>query len=310
MQSADSKSGAQFERVEIDGDRYVLKHVDRANDWIARQTGDLGCWPVMVWEHGLVDLVPDCIDHTIVGAARTETGGAVLMRDVSAWLVPSDDSRLPLEQHLRFLDHLAAFHASTWGWDDTVGLCPLANRYAFFGPAALECEAALGNPAPVPRLAAEGWERLRDVSPDLTRMLAPLRDEPWRLVEALAGTPQTFLHGDWKAGNLGSTPDGRTVLLDWSMPGVGPPLAELAHYLGLNVARFPAGHTKDDAIRAYRAALEQHGVDTAPWWDRQLTVCLLGIMVQLAWNKVDDEPDELAWWTARVREGVDAVDRR
>jgi aminoglycoside phosphotransferase (APT) family kinase protein len=38
---------------------------------------------------------------------------------------------------------------------------------------------------------------------------------------ASATTPTTFLHGDWKLGNLGVAP-GRTVLLDWTYPGIGP----------------------------------------------------------------------------------------
>ena len=42
MESSDSKSGARFERVTIDGDAFVLKHIDRGYDWIARQSGDLG----------------------------------------------------------------------------------------------------------------------------------------------------------------------------------------------------------------------------------------------------------------------------
>jgi Phosphotransferase enzyme family len=308
MESTDSKSGARFERVVIDDERYVLKLVDRADDWIARQTGDISCWPVRVWEAGVVDLAPDCIDHAIVGAARAGTGGAVLMRDVSEWLVPADDTPLPLEQHLRFLDHLAAFHAACWGWDDIVGLCPLVNRYSFFGAEALACEAALGSPAQVPRIAADGWALLAGVAPELANAVAPLRAEPWRLVAALDDTPHTFLHGDWKLGNLGSHPDGRTVLVDWSLPGAGPPLTELAHYVALNVARLPIGHATDDAIDAYRRALHRHGVDTDPWWDRQLALCLLGVMVQLAWNKAyDPDPEELAWWDARVTEGVEAL---
>ena len=43
-----SRSGARFEHVVRDGASYVLKHVDRADDWIMRQTGDLGCVPVTV----------------------------------------------------------------------------------------------------------------------------------------------------------------------------------------------------------------------------------------------------------------------
>ena len=70
----DSKSGARFERVVLDGDDFLLKHVDPRDDWIMRQTGDIGCIPIRVWEAGVFDLVPDVIDHAVVGAARE--GGA------------------------------------------------------------------------------------------------------------------------------------------------------------------------------------------------------------------------------------------
>jgi hypothetical protein len=309
MESTDSKSGARFERVVIDDEPYVLKHVDTASDWIMRQTGDVGLCPVVTWERGVVDLAPACIDHATVGAAREGRVGAVLMRDVSAAMVPSGDEPLPLEQHLRFLDHLATFHASCWGWRDTVGLIPLANRYLFFGPHALACERALGFPASVPRIAADGWERLDTAAPDVAQALRQLHGDPWGLFAAIADTPQTFLHGDWKVGNLGTDPDGRTVLVDWSMCGAGPPLAELGHYLALNVARLPPGHTKEHTIAAYRDALERNGIATGPWFDRQLRLCLLGTMLQLGWEKAyDDTGVELAWWSARVRDGIAELD--
>jgi hypothetical protein len=310
MQSVDSRSGARFEWVVMDGARFVLKHIDRRDDWIMRQTGDIGSVPILVWEAGVLDLVPDCIDHATVGAARVGTGGAVLMRDVGTSMVPSGNAPLPLDQHLRFLDHLAAFHAATWGWRDTVGLIPLANRYSFFGPAALECEAALGYPQPVPRIATEGWDRLARVAPRMADALAPLRGSPYPLLDALATTPHTFLHGDWKVGNLGTDKVGRTVLVDWSLCGQGPPLTELAHYLALNCDRLPVGHTKDDAIVVYRNALERHGIDTGPWWDRQLTLCLLGHMLLLGWEKAfDDIGAERDWWEARTLEAVADLSR-
>jgi hypothetical protein len=310
MESTDSKSGARFERVVIDGRRYVLKHVDLSRDWIMRQVGDVSCWPVVVWQRGVVDLAPDCIDHTIVGAAFEGRGGAVLMRDVSEWLVPAGDAPVAREQHLRFVAHLAAFHAACWGWDDDIGLLPLSNRYALFGPQAIECEEALGFPEPVPRIARDGWRRLAEVAPRMHAGLRDLRSAPWPLVEALAETPHTFLHGDWKMGNLGTLPDGRTALVDWSLPGAGPPVVELAHYLALNAARLPPGCTKDDTIAAYRAALEANGVATGTWWGRQLRLGLLGMMLQLGWEKSFDETGkELAWWAARVDEGIDELAR-
>jgi hypothetical protein len=297
----DSKSGARFERVVVDGEHHLLKHLDHRDDWIMRQTGDIGCIPLLVWESGVYDLVPDCIDHATVGAAREDGHGAVLLRDVGEWLVPPGDDPIGAEQHLAFVDHLAALHAATWGWQDTVGLLPVANRYSFFGPAALACEAALGYPQPVPRIAAEGWTRLEDASPELADALRPLRDAPWALFDALGETPWSFLHGDTKLGNLGTGPDGRTIMIDWSQSGAGPPLAEITHQLALNRARIPSELARDATVEAYRAALERHGVDTAPWFERQLALCLVGTMLQLAWEKAYDATGlELTWWRDRT----------
>ena len=154
----------------------------------------------------------------------------------------------------------------------------------------------------------DGWARLATVDASMHRVVMSLHDDPWPLVDALSDTPCAFLHGDWKLGNLGSAPDGRTVLVDWSMPGSGPPTAELAHYLALNAGRLPDGHTKDDAIDTYRRVLEDQGVDTDPWWDRQLALSLLAVMLLLGWEKAFDEPgNERAWWSARVHEGVELL---
>jgi hypothetical protein len=302
----DSRSGARFERVVIEGERFLLKHVDPRDDWIMRQTGDVGCIPIRVWESGVFDLVPATIDHATVGAARDPTSaagthGAVLLRDVGEWLVPPGGTAVSVEQQLQFLDHLAQLHAATWDWHDDVGLLPVANRYSFFGPAALECEAELRFPAPVPRIATEGWARLDDASPALADALRPLRAAPWPLFDALAETPTALLHGDTKFGNLGTGPDGRTVLIDWSQTGAGPPAAELAHQLALNRARIPPELARDALVDAYRTALERHGVVTSRWFERQLALCLVGVMLQLGWEKAFDQTgEELAWWRDRV----------
>ncbi len=301
VQFDDSKSGARFERVVIDGERYLLKHLDPRDDWIMRQTGDIGCIPLLVWESGVYELLPDGIDHATVGAAREDGHGAVLLRDVGAWLVPPGDVPISPEQHLQFVDRLAELHAATWGWQDTVGLLPVANRYSFFGREALACEGALGYPSAVPRIAAQGWMRLDDASPELAAALRPLRVAPWPLFDALAETPSSFLHGDTKLGNLGTGPDGRTIMIDWSQSGAGPPLAEITHQLALNRARIPRELARDATVDTYRAALERHGFDTASWFERQLALCLVGVMLQLAWEKAYDETgEELTWWRDRT----------
>jgi hypothetical protein len=305
----DTRSPADFERVWIDGQPHVVKYVHVDHDLAMRAAGDVGCLPRRVWASGLMDVAADVIDHAVVGVAagygRNGWGAALLMRDVSDDLVPVGDGPIPEEQHLAFLDHLAVLSARLWGWRDDIGLLPYAGRWNVFGPAAIEAERDLGWPEPVSRLAGEGWERFSRRAPaDVGSGLHDLRHDPMPLVQALAATPSTFLHGDWKLGNLGMAADGRTVLLDWAYPGQGPVGHELAWYLALNRARLPIGHTKESTMAAFRAALERHGVDTTGWWERQLSLALLGTVLQFGWEKALGDDGELGWWCDRAREGL------
>lgn len=308
----DGKSGTTMERVVIDGEPYIVKHLDHRLDWIMRSTGDVACRPIVAWTSGLLDRLPACIDHTIVGAAWDGRAGAILMRDVGDRLLPEGDDEIPLGQHLRFLDHMAALHAEFWGWEDDVGLAPLENRYLEFHPRVVpETERRLGGTAAVPtRHVPEGWARFPERAPKAAAMVMPLLEDLTPLMAALRTTPQTLIHSDWKAGNLGSHPDGRTILLDWAVPGAAPACTDLAWYVSLNRVRLP--HDKDAAILAYRDALERHGVDTGPWWDRQLGLCLLGALVQFGWEKAlgegDEHAEDLAWWEGRALEGAALLD--
>lgn len=306
FRTGDAKSGSVFEWVVIDGERYVLKQMDVARDWIMRTIGDIGCWPVVIWQHGLVDTLSPWVDSTIAGGFldRSVLGkGALLLRDVSDHLVPEGDTLLAPDTHLRFLDHMAACHAAMWGWSDTIGLLGAGSRYLFFSDAALEYETTRPEPAVVPGVAADGWARFREVArPGVVEVIEQLRRDPSPLVDALALTPRTLLPGDWKMGNLGAAPDGRTIFLDWAYPGEGWACQDLAWYLALNRSRFAL--SKEDSIEAYRASLEAHGIDTAVWWDRQLSLSLLGGLVWFGWEKALGDEAELAWWQDRVGEGA------
>jgi hypothetical protein len=297
------KSGARLERVVIDGRRYVVKYLRIADDWTMRAAGDLAGATFTAWRRGLLARLPDCINQPIVAVAKDAGGCVLLMHDVGEWLVPVEDEPIPLDQHLRFLDHMAAMHAAFWDGGAEIEVVPAMHRYLELSPWMAEAEAALGSEHVVPRLVAEGWPLLADVAPRAAAVVTPLATNPGPLVEALERTPQTFVHGNWKLDNLGTDPDGRTVLLDWEGIGRGAALSDLAWYLSINCRRLP--QTKEAAADAYRGALERHGIDTAPWWDLQLGLCLLGALVQFGWEKAFGGYDEeLAWWEARAVEGV------
>ena len=302
----DGKSGSMLERVVIDGDPFVLKQLHPDHDWTMRGFGDLWCRPVQLWVCGLLDAMPEVIDHAVVGAAtglgRHGWGGALLLRDVSEHLVPEGDDVLPFDHHRQLLDHLAELSATFWGAEELPGLVPLSSRYSAFGPGMLAAEEQLGWPDPVPVIASDGWVRFAERAPaDVRAVIDDLRRDADPLVRAIEETPHTFLHGDWKLGNLGVAPD-RSILLDWTYPGIGPIAYELAWYLAVNRQRLP--ESKEDSIDALRASLDRRGIATDGWWERQVDLCLLGCLVQFGWEKALGDDEELSWWCDRAREGA------
>ena len=303
--TVDGKSGASFERVVIDGERYFLKQISAVDDWIMRCTGNTTNWEYRVWEAGLYHRVPAVIEHAVVAMALEGDGPtarlAILMTDRSDDLVPPGDDVLPVEQHDRFIEHLAAFHAGYFGWRDTIGLQRLEQRLLWFAPETIAAELAERIVPDAIAAADEGWRRLPYRSPPLDDLVRGIHAEPGPLAAALASSPQTFVAGDWKLGNLGSRADGRTVVLDWAYPGEAPPCWELVWYLALNRARMP--RSKEDTIANYRRELERHGVDTASWWEQQLGLCMVGVMVTMAWEKALGDAEELAWWERAALDG-------
>lgn len=63
--------------------------------------------------------------------------------------------------------------------------------------------------------------------------------------------------------------------------------------------------SKETARAAYRDALERRGDDTAPWWDQQLALSLLGGLVWFGWWKaLERGAEERDWWVRAALEGA------
>ena len=232
------------------------------------------------------------IDHATLGARTVGAATAGAWRcscaTSSDQLVPVGDEPVPEAQHLGFLDGIAALsRTSCGGGRTTFELLPHRLRWAWFGAAQLDGEAALGLPEDVPRIAYEGWERFAARAPaDVVDTIDALRRDPTPLSDAILDTPQTFLHGDWKMGNLGTATDGRVILLDWAYPGRGPVCHELAWYLALNRSRLPRRtHEGVDDRGPARRARSDTGSRRRVGGIAQLELCLLGAVVQFGWEK-------------------------
>jgi aminoglycoside phosphotransferase (APT) family kinase protein len=298
LKHADSKSGATFERVVLDGTAYVVKVFER--DWLADASDDEACRAVSLFERGVYDIVAGVVDHTVVGAARLSATGegwpaALLMRDAGPEFI-AEDAPVDLDTHAAFLEAMAALHALFWDGTPEADYMPFAVNYRLLSPRrAIEERDRCGDRSDVLRAVLGGWDEVRCSAEPVWALVADLLDDPARLVAALATTPATFLQGDWKMGNLGRRPDGMVLLVDWDRPSVGPPLAELAWYLSVNCDRLP--ESKEQSIARYRDALEHRGVETGSWWDEQLALTLLGAFLQLGWSKVG-QAEEFGWWAA------------
>ncbi|MBV9099840.1 MAG: phosphotransferase [Candidatus Dormibacteraeota bacterium] len=300
----DSLSGNRMERASFNGAAVVLKYVSVDDDWIMRAAGDLDCRLLRLLASDIPGRLPGCIDTAVIAVApymsRAGHGGAaLLMRDVGAWMVPTGSDAIEVASNERFMGNMARMHAALWGYRDTLELLPLAHHYTFLTPVMAALEAARGGSDPVPRAVAEGWTALQRIEPRMASTLGDLARDPGPLVGALQDSPRTFIHADWKLGNLGEHPDGRTILLDWDRCGEAPPLLDLAWYLAVNCDRLPV--SKEKTIALYRSALEQQGIETGAWWERQLALALTGAALQLCWAKVHDAV-ELGWWRDRVLE--------
>ena len=303
---ADARSGAVFERIVVGSDCYFVKHLGFAADWVMRVTGDDVCRQYLIWQAGIMDRFPDCIDHAVVAMDLAGAGDdavlTIVMRDVGGFLVPPGDAVVPADQHIGFVSHMAALSSAFWGWDDHIGLTAMAQRIRCFAPDNIAAELTAAEVPTAIAAAAAGWRALPGRSPMMSQLARLVHDRPEVITGPLSGTPRTFLAGDWKMGNLGTHPDGRTILLDWALPGAGPPCWDLCWYLALNQARLP--EPKEAAISRFRAALEHHGIGTGSWWQQQLDLCMIGIMAAFGWEKALGDAGELSWWEARIADAA------
>jgi hypothetical protein len=322
----ESASGSEFFGIETNGGRgprFVVKLSSPASDWIVRGTADDRGREVLVWTTGLLDQLPPETTHPVVACARDDAGWAILMHDVSDYLLPDPEGEAPIStaDHRRYLDALAALHATFWEKpetaDPTLGYCSPWHRFTVFSPATGEREA--DHPNPVVREIREGWESLWElVTPDVTALLRGLLEDPGPLCSALARYPQTVLHGDPRSTNLGIMPGSRprVILLDWHLVGPGAPGQDLAWYLSNIGAKAPV--KSETTLAWYREALARRlgARFNERWCQPQLELSLLGQLVRLGWAHAwyavrDPSPvardrtrQDLAWWCERAREGA------
>ena len=319
-----SSTESQFLAVEIDGTEYphfILKRMVRERDWVMQMTDDEHWRAVTIWQHGLLDNLPEEIDHAIIACAIDGDGYAFLMRNVTHALLGEGNSLSEADNEFN-LNAMAALHASFW--DDTalhnpvLNLCSPENLFTHTAPEKIQRIAA-GNPTPVVDMVQEGWRLLPTfVDVDVVHLLLDLTRNPQPLCNALSDYPQTLVHGDWRIDNFGIEhgESVRLVLLDWARPTLTVPTVDLAYYLVTSEGELPI--SKESTIDRYRQSLERHlgkRFDES-WWQPMLELSLLSAFLMIgcfkAWFTSHTEDEEqrmqrkadLIWWSDQVQIGT------
>jgi len=306
LPSGDGKSGSRLERWRLDdGTTVVVKTISPEWDWIMRATRDEGRIDVL-WQSGVLDLVPPAIDHGILLVERVGHECSVVMRDLSATLLP-DDYVLSRAQSQCIVRAAAELHEAFFD-REVPELCQLEDLYSLLSPTGTAAQDA--DAGTVTQFFGRGWERFHELVPgDVSEAIAAILDRPASLATELAKRPATLIHGDLKLSNLGLDGE-RVVVVDWgTQTTVAPPAVEYAWYIAINASRIDASH--DELLEDVRhAGRHRHDEDA-------LRLALLGALVQLGWDKAlqateapdrlvrDREREDLGWWVARAREALD-----
>lgn len=324
----DGWSGATLTVLGGPAGRFILKRTSWATDWIARSTRDHALREAVL----AADPVP--LPHPIapahLGAAADGTAAAILMPDLSAWLIPWDrgdggPAIVDGERLARVVEAMATIHAQPWAAlravDGPEGpawpWCPVRERVELLSRASA-MRYHLGGLWVGARFLA-GWDAFDALATVPARALVEdLTADPGPLLAALGRLPSTGLHGDLKLANVALLPDGRASIIDWQLTTFAPVALELGWFLVSNVAQLVSA--PDAILDAYRSALGTAGGDALIGdWEAQRDLAILTGLLLRGWRKGLDAAagaalpdgstarDDLRWW---CDEAVAAAARR
>lgn len=304
-------SGSRFHRVSA-ADEFIVKETVLEEDWFSNRTGDEVGREAAALLAPELDQIHDIFSLPYRAAAMEPGRVALLMEDVSPWLLPDEREPLDPGHEELILDTLARLHASFWEADELGQLAWLHGTADFLhimGPRGhgigVGEGAAGGSARQVQDAIRAGWQTARKLLPD------PLRRALWRpapeIAAAWADLPHTLIHGDTKVANFAVLPEQNLCALDWAFVGSAPCTFEIGWYVAVNASRL--GGCKENTLRRYRARLEDHlgGSLEEYLWERLEEAGLVCGALMLLWSKAagveagrDGAQSEWDWWESRL----------
>jgi len=323
----DTSTGARFQRVYVDGaprSSFFIKCVEPAKDWVALSTDDQQRRALAVWSEGVLDRLPRQVDGAVVACASWDDGYAVLMPDISDHLlVPG--KRLGMNESGALVSALAALHVRFWE-DVTLaelalGLCPPKLFLSHTSPQRASRLRQLLESF-VFGAIENGWDALPTfIDAGLVSDLRALNDDPSPILAALADSPRTLVHSDYRPANLGLRTSGdgsiTVILVDWGRPLFGAPTIDLGYYLGWTALE--RATDVDTTVAAYESHLRVglgHEIDDLEWEVHREVGILGGLLNTICFSALRARGDDsdaateraaLEWWAPRMRAALDLI---
>jgi hypothetical protein len=160
-------------------------------------------------------LVPSLI------AGQESTGWLVIevlssLRPANAWTV---------EDYTEALHNLVAMHDRFWD------LAPVLVNYPWL---ARPLQADFSETVAAARDTARGLKRDAHLlwlkMPQYRELLDQLTDSADAIIAPLRDEVETFIHGDYWPGNIAQPIDGRQIVFDWQLAGIGPAILDLVWF--------------------------------------------------------------------------------
>jgi hypothetical protein len=298
-------SGNVLERLVLaDGRRLIAKRIVPGAAWIDRHTKDEGR-EALLFTSGVLGRMPHAIDHAVVAAERDGDAWWVVMRDVSASLLP-DGKRLSREEHRRVLSAANLMWEEFWG-ERVPYLCSLHDCFYLFSPAIAEAEP--DGLDLLPKQYAVFWEAFAEaVDADVAEPVLALVEDPSPLAAELEACGTTLIHADIRDEQIGLDGD-RLILLDWGRATQGHPVVDFFWSICHNAWRIDAGH--DELVEDFRRV---RGERDDP---RALELGVIAGLAMYGWvfgHSAAYHPDpeerdwarrELDWWVPRARRALE-----
>ena len=122
---------------------------------------------------------------------------------------------------------LAALHDRFWGLGDDLEAFPWLGRPL---QADFSVHVAAAAQA-IERIVTSGRPEALAARPERVTMLARLTAQADEIAAPLLKLPSTLLHGDYWPGNIAIVREGRQIVFDWQMAGVGPAVLDVLTFV-------------------------------------------------------------------------------